>query len=212
MFLIFLFITSIILKNVDKITYDNALDYIAPYKSLIPYMDIEYMAADTVKTARVKFELFWEKTPKTALNFALLIKGYTKPNGSIIKYEGSNFHRLVKGFVIQGGDFTVGNGTGGESIYGEKFPDEMFYHKHVKGALSMANSGPNTNSSQFFITLKDVYHLDSRHVVFGKIKDEESMKIIEEIEKYTKVNHMDKPKNDVKIVKTGFENSIKFSL
>lgn len=153
---------------------------------------------------RLEFELFADSVPKTAENFRALCTGEhgnSIISGKPLHYKGSIFHRIISGFMAQGGDFTKGNGTGGESIYGVKFPDENFRICHDQpGLLSMANSGPGTNGSQFFITFRDTPHLDRRHVVFGRlVAGMDVLKVIERVA----VDASDKPRQAVTIVDCG---------
>lgn len=145
-----------------------------------PYVFFD-ITIDDAPAGRIIMELFANVTPKTAENFRALCtgeKGICK-SGKPLHLKGSSFHRMIPKFMCQGGDI---NGTGGESIYEQNFPDENFVRRHTRpGCLSMANAGPNTNGSQFYINTAKCPWLDGKHVVFGEVID--GYEVVEAIEK-----------------------------
>jgi len=179
-------------KNVELVKPVNYEDI-----NYQPYFDINI--GDTY-IGKIVFQLFDEDVPKTCKNFRYLcstgILNKNKPS-----YQDTLFHRVIKDFMIQGGDITRGDGTGGYSVYGEQFDDENFNLTHNQpGMLSMANSGPNTNNSQFFITFKKTPWLDNKHVVFGIITS--GFDVLKKIESY-ETDDKDRPVEDIIIKKCG---------
>ncbi|CAI5442619.1 unnamed protein product [Caenorhabditis angaria] len=152
---------------------------------------------------RIVIELFCEIAPKTTENFRQLCvgnAGLAKDGRTKLSYKNVSIHRIVRGFMIQGGDISGREGCGGFSIYGECFDDEHFVEKHSKYVVSMANKGPNTNSSQFFITTSEASHCDGKHVVFGKVV--KGFDVVDALEKI-RVDQEDKPMMDVMISNCG---------
>ena len=153
---------------------------------------------DGYEKGRVVFEVFDKDVPKTAENFRALCTG---EKGAEYHYKGNCFHRIIPNFMMQGGDTTAGNGTGGLSIYGERFEDEQVWFPHThKGVLSMANAGPNTNGSQFFVCYTETPHLNEKHTIFGRvISGFDICAKAEQVER----GASDKPLKNVKIVECG---------
>ena len=160
------------------------------------------ISANGTPIGKITFGLF-ANTPKTSENFRALCTGEKGKgqSGKPLHYKGCGFHRVITDFMAQGGDFTRGNGTGGESIYGAKFADENFINKHtVPGLLSMANAGPNTNGSQFFLTFVKCPWLDGKHCVFGKVIDGGDT-VLQALQNYS--SQSGKPKAELVISNSG---------
>lgn len=161
-------------------------------------MSIGNEGDEDYKKERVVFELFAD-VPKTCENFRALCTGEKEGEG--LHYKGNKFHRVIKGFMAYGGDTTAGNGTGGNSIYGKNFDDEQIWYPHThKGVLSMANAGPNTNGSQFFICYGATPHLNNKHTIYGRVIHNYTM--CEAIEN-NETGAQDKPLKTVEVVDCG---------
>lgn len=168
------------------------------------YFDI---TIDGVPAGRINMELFNEVTPRTVQNFRELARGIPDGRGGTVGYKGTKFHRVIPGFMLQGGDFENEDGTGGYSIYGQsQFRDENFCLKHGSpGMISMANAGPDTNGSQFFITTVPTEWLDGKHVVFGRIADDgnRSWNVVKRIESLGSADGT--PSKEIRIANSGIE-------
>jgi cyclophilin family peptidyl-prolyl cis-trans isomerase len=184
------------MNAISEINKDSKINDISEINKDNRYTFFDISLRDSYKNekfGKIIIQLFNEETPKTCQNFYKLVKDK--------KYKNVLFHRVIKGFMIQGGDITNNDGTGGYSIYGDNFEDENFKIKHTTaGLLSMANSGPNTNGSQFFITVTPTPHLDNKHVVFGRVI--EGLDIVNRIENQLTDNN-DKPIQDCYINNCG---------
>ena len=164
------------------------------------------VCASTLPLGRIVIELFADVVPRTAENFRCLCtgeRGLGKNTQKLLHFKNTLFHRVIKGFMMQGGDFSAMNGTGGESIYGGKFADENLDLLHnAAGILSMANSGKDTNGCQFFLTCDKCEWLDGRHVVFGRVIDNPSLLTVRKLENVS-VGANSKPKLDCVISECG---------
>lgn len=174
----------------------------------VVFLDIEMGEPDKgTPLGRIKLELFVNECPKTCENFRQFCTGeyLPTPTSNPIGYKNSTFHRVIKDFMIQGGDFLNHDGTGKMSIYNSApFADENFIYKHDQpGMLSMANSGPNTNGCQFFITCQKCDWLDGKHVVFGKVLDESSMLVVRKCEAVPVSGNKGKPRLPLRISECG---------
>jgi len=183
----------------EVVSPDPLIDESLKVGNVVCFMDI---AIGGRSFGRLIIELFAGVCPKTCENFRQLCCGEFKKNAQPVGYKDSCFHRVIKGFMIQGGDFVSSDGTGSFSIYGQSFADEDFSISHDSaGLLSMANSGPNTNGCQFFITCQPCTHLDGKHVVFGRLLGDASTVVMRAIENVSTMK--DRPQLSVTVEECG---------
>jgi peptidyl-prolyl isomerase H (cyclophilin H) len=169
--------------------------------NVVCFFDI---SVGSTEVGRIKMELYKTIAPRTVENFRQLCCGEYRPSHFPLGYKGTIFHRVIKNFMIQGGDFINHDGTGSECIYGSKFADENFDVKHdASGLLSMANNGKDTNGCQFFITCAATPHLDNKHVCFGRVLDESSMQVVRMVEASHVNSSNNKPNLDCTITECG---------
>eukprot|EP01084_Bolivina_argentea_P269659 458343_1 len=191
-------IVKLVVPKEKPFTGKSPKYFLKEKKNQIAYFDISIEGDDR---GRIEIVLFAGIVKKTVANFIAFCTGKNKKK---LKYKGTTFHRMQIGFCLQGGDILNGDGTGSVSIYGKEFDDENFKIAHAKYCISMANSGPNTNGSQFFISLDENGFLNGKHVVFGYITNKASQTLIEEIE--DECSSLDgAPKIECKITKCGIK-------
>jgi peptidyl-prolyl isomerase H (cyclophilin H) len=188
--------------TVTSVSPDPAVMEAIERGNAVVFFDV-VLGEEGAPLGRIKLELFVKDCPKTCENFRQFCTGEYLENSQPVGYLNSTFHRVMAGFMIQGGDFVNGDGTGTKSIYGTStFEDENFLHTHVQpGMLSMANSGKNTNACQFFITCGAAEWLDGKHVVFGKVLDAPSMLTVRKCEAVPVTGT--KPRMPIRIVSCG---------
>jgi len=182
---------------------DQTVDAVVARGNVAVFFDV---SIGGTPVGRVSLELYKTQVPRTAENFRQLCTGELRRGGAPVGYKGSRFHRVIKGFMVQAGDFVRGDGTGRTSIFGDKFDDEPagLVLKHPgAGVLSMANSGPHTNGCQWFITTGAADWLDGKHVVLGRVLDAASMLVVRKIEAVPVVEGSNKPKLDVLVTECG---------
>ena len=182
---------------------NSTVDEVIKRGNAAVFLDV---AVGGVPVGRIQLELFKQQCPRTAENFRLFCTGEHRRSAQPLGYKGSALHRVIKDFMVQGGDFVKGDGTGRTSTLGDKFDDEpsgLQLRHATPGVLSMANSGPHTNGCQFFITTRAAPHLDGKHVVFGRVMDAASMLALRKVENVPVGGPTNRPKLDCVVTECG---------